>query len=299
MKKKLIKRFLPLYVILFFIMAYFFVFNYIPIIMGALISFKNMKVGSTISAAPWVGLDNYKAIFRDSEMNKIIFNTLRISVNRLFWGFWPPIVLAICIFDLSSRWFKKFSQTMVYIPYFFSWVVVYGLVFSIFSGNGLINGLFRTLGIQTQDFLTNSKAFIPLLVGSQIWKNVGWGTILYFAALTSVNPELYEAAKIDGAGPFRRVLAVTLPSIMPIVTFSLIMALGSILNNDFEQILMYYNSAVYDVADIIDTWVYRIGIGKMQYGIGSAVTFLKAAISLVLIVTANKISHKVSDRGMW
>lgn len=154
-------------------------------------------------------------------------------------------------------------------------------------------------GGEKTDFLTSSKAFLPLLIGSQIWKEAGWSTILYFAALTSVNTELYEAAKIDGAGPIQRIKAVTLPAMMPVITFSLIMALGNILNNDFEQILLFYNSAVYDVADTIDTWVYRVGLGKMQYGIGSAVSMMKAVVSLVLIVSANTFSKRTTGRGMF
>lgn len=147
--------------------------------------------------------------------------------------------------------------------------------------------------------MTSTKAFVPLLVGSQIWKETGWATILYFAALTGVNPELYEAAKIDGAGPIARIKAVTLPAMLPVVTFSLIMAMGNILNNDFEQILLFYNSAVYDVGDIIDTWVYRVGLGKMQYGPGAAVSMLKAVVSLFLILTANYTSKKTTGRGMF
>ena len=138
-----------------------------------------------------------------------------------------------------------------------------------------------------------------LIVGSQVWKGMGWGTILYFAALTGVNPELYEAAKIDGAGPITRTRVVTWPAIVPVITFSLIMSLGSILNNDFEQIIMYYNSAVYSVGDIIESWVYRVGLGSQQYSTGAAVSLLKAVISMVLIIGANSFSRKVAGRGMW
>lgn len=297
--KKALSKYWSLYIILAIIMLYYVIFNYIPIIMGVIISFKKMRIGSNISRAPWVGLDNYIYVLKDPEIWNVVKNTLQISVLRLFWGFWPPIVLAICIFDLMSVRFKKISQTIVYIPYFFSWVIVYGIVFAFFSGNGLINSFLGILGFEHVDFLMSTNAFRPMLIGSQIWKGVGWGTILYFAALTNVNPELYEAAKIDGAGPLTRIRVITLPTIMPIITFSLIMALGSILNNDFEQILMFYNPAVYEVADIIDTWVYRVGLGKMQYGIGSAVGLMKAFISLILIVSANSISKKTSGRGMW
>lgn len=278
---------------------YYFIFNYIPIFWGFLISFKNMKVGSTITAAPWVGLDNYAYILKNPEMAKLLRNTLRISVARLVFSFLPPIALTIIIFDLKNFVFKKVSQTIVYIPHFFSWVIIYGIVYAFFCGTGFVNAFFGKFGAGPFEFMTSKQAFVPLIVGSQVWKEAGWSTILYFAALTGVSPELYEAAKIDGAGPIARIRAVTLPAMLPVITFSLIMALGNILNNDFEQILLFYNASVYEVADIIDTWVYRVGLGKMQYSIGSAVSMLKAVVSMVLILGANSASKKISGRGMF
>lgn len=296
---KQMKRYRVLYVILGIAIVYYFIFLYIPIFWGFIISFKDMKVGSTIAGAEWVGLENYKYVFTNPEIFKLVKNTLVISFARLIFTFFPPIILTIAIFDLHWKKFQKFSQTMVYIPHFFSWVIIYGIVFAFFSGNGFVNGVIDLFGGQKTDFMTSSNAFLPLLIGSQIWKEAGWSTILYFAALTSVNTELYEAAKIDGAGPIQRIKAVTLPAMMPVITFSLIMALGNILNNDFEQILLFYNSAVYDVADTIDTWVYRVGLGKMQYGVGSAVSMMKAVVSLILIVSANTFSKRTTGRGMF
>lgn len=298
-RKILLKKYRVLYLILSIAVTYYIIFRYIPIIWGFIISFKNMKIGSAISTAPWVGLKNYETIFHDRNIRKLIYNTLYISVARLVFTFFPPIILTILIFDLRNRHFKKLSQTTVYIPHFFSWVVIYGITYAFFSGDGLINSLISMFGGGTVEFLTSTKWFVPLIVGSQIWKEAGWGTILYFAALTAINPDLYEAARIDGAGPWARTKAVTLPAMVPVITFSLLMSLGNILNNDFEQILLFYNSAVYEVGDIIDTWVYRVGLGQMQYGVGSAVTMLKAVISLVLILSANAISKKVTGRGMF
>ncbi len=297
---KNLKKYKILYPIILVGIAYYIIFQYIPIFWGFLISFKDMKIGSTIAGAKWVGLENYIEVFTDKEILKLVRNTLMISVSRLVFTFLPPIILTIIMFDLKSNRFRRISQTIVYLPHFFSWVVIYGIVFAFFSGDGFINNILSIFnGGKSIDFLTSSKSFIPLLVGSQIWKEAGWGTILYFAALTGVNPELYEAAKIDGAGPISRIKAVTLPAMIPVITFSLIMAMGSILNIDFEQILLYYNAAVYDVADVIDTWVYRVGLGKMQYGIGSAVSMLKAVVSMVLIILSNTFSKKVTGRGMF
>lgn len=280
-------------------MIYFFIFNYIPIIWGFLMSFKDVKVGSGIMKAEWVGLENYKYVFTNPEMFKLLKNTLRLSVSRLIFSFFPPIILTVIIFDIKSALFKKFSQTMIYIPHFFSWVIIYGIVYAFFSGQGFVNSIITMFGGEAKEFLTSSSAFVPLIVGSQVWKGAGWGTILYFAALTGVNPELYEAAKIDGAGPIARIRAVTLPAMTSVITFNLIMSLGSILNNDFEQVLLFYSASVYDVGDIIDTWVYRVGLGKMNYSVGSAVSMLKAVISLVLMLTANKIAKKTSGRAMF
>ena len=279
--------------------AYYFIFNYIPIIWGFIISLKDFKVGSTISGAPWVGLKNYIDVVQDPEMKKLLINTLRISVARLVFTFFPPILLTLVIFDIKSVVFKKVSQTIVYVPHFFSWVIIYGIVYAFFCGTGFVNATLTKLGLDTQDFLTSKNAFVPLIVGSQVWKEAGWNTILYFAALTGINPELFEAAKLDGAGPIARIRIISLPTMLPVISFSLIMALGNILNNDFEQILLFYNASVYEVADIIDTWVYRVGLGRMQYSIGSAVSMMKGVISMLLVLGSNKLSKKLTGRGMF
>lgn len=297
--KRQLKRYSVLYVILLLAIVYYFVFMYVPLIWGVEISFKDMKIGSTIQDAPWVGWKNYKYFFQNKSMLKLLRNTLIISINSMIWGFLPPILLTIAIFDLRSKKYQKFCQTMVYIPHFFSWVIIYGIVFAFFSGNGFVNGIIRALGGTEVGFLTSKKAFLPLLIGTQIWQSVGWSTILYFAALTSVDTELYDAAKIDGAGPIQRIRAVTFPAMKPVITFSLIMSLGGVLGTNFEQIMMFYNSALYDVADVIDTWVYRVGLGQMQYGYGTATSMMRSVVGLVLMVSANTISKKVSGRGMF
>ena len=297
--KRQLKRYSVLYVILLLAIIYYFVFMYVPLIWGVEISFKDMKIGSTIQDAPWVGWKNYKYFFQNKSMLKLLRNTLIISINSMIWGFLPPILLTIAIFDLRSKKYQKFCQTMVYIPHFFSWVIIYGIVFAFFSGNGFVNGIIRALGGTEVGFLTSKKAFLPLLIGTQIWQSVGWSTILYFAALTSVDTELYDAAKIDGAGPIQRIRAVTFPAMKPVITFSLIMSLGGVLGTNFEQIMMFYNSALYDVADVIDTWVYRVGLGQMQYDYGTATSMMRSVVGLVLMVSANTISKKVSGRGMF
>jgi putative aldouronate transport system permease protein len=298
--KKRLKKHWFLYVLFLPIAVYYLIFHYMPIIMGVIISFKDLKIGNTITNAEWVGLKNYIHIVTESYMLKLIRNTIEISLLKLAFGFLPPIILAIMLFDMTKHIYKRLCQTVLYIPHFFSWVIIYGLVFAFFSsGTGFVNIFLDRIGIGRVDFLTSVRWFRPLLVASSIWKNVGWSSILYIAALTSINTELYEAAKIDGAGPLRRIIYITVPGILPIIGFVLTLSISSILGTDFEQILMFYNAAVYDVADVIDTWVYRIGLGKMQYSIGSAVGLMKALASMVLIVTGNKISRRLSGRGIW
>ena len=298
-KKAAFRKYRPLYIVIALVAAYFIIFNYIPIVMGTVMSFQDFRIGNTIFNAPFVGWENYERIFTDPDMIQKITNTLILSVYRLLWTFWPSILLAIFIFDLINVRYKKICQTIVYIPYFFSWVIIYGIVFAFFSNNGFVNEMLANLGQGKISFLMESKYFRSLLIGSQIWKGVGWGTILYFAALTGVNPELYEACKIDGAGPIRRTMTVTLPAMMPVIVFSLIISLGNILNNDFEQVLLFYNPSVYDVGDIIDTWYTHVGIGKMQYSYGAAVGMLKSFIGFILIIGSNKLSHKFAGRGLW
>jgi putative aldouronate transport system permease protein len=298
-RKLALHKYRYLYIILAVIMAYYLIFSYYPIVMGVIMSFQNFRIGNTLFNAPWVGLKNYITIFTNPDITKLISNTLLLSIYRLLWGFFPPIILAVMIFDIVNAKYKKVCQTIVYIPYFFSWVIVYGICFSFFASDGFINSLRALIGQSRIDFLTNSQYFRSMLVGSSIWKNMGWGTILYFAALTGVNPELYEACKIDGAGPIRRTMTVTIPAMLPVIVFNLIISLGNILNNDFEQVLLFYSPAVYDVGDIIDTWVYRMGIGKMQYSIGAAVGILKSFVSFALIYGSNKLSRKVTGRGLW
>jgi putative aldouronate transport system permease protein len=295
-----------LYIFLAIIVVYYLIFNYYPILLGVVMSLKTVKIGMNPFNAPWANangksiFDNYISVVTNPEILNVIKNTLQISLLRLVWTFWPPIVLAIGIFDIIFQRFKKICQTIIYVPYFFSWVIVYGIVFAFFSGQGFMNSLTAVLfNSKPVSYLEGAAYFRSLLIGSQIWKGAGWGTILYFAGLTTINPELYEAAKIDGAGPLQRIRAVTLPGLLPLITFNLIFTIGGILGTDFEQILMYYNAAVYSVADVIDTWVYRIGLGKMQYSVGSAVGLMRAFIAFILIILANKLSHKVAGRGLW
>jgi putative aldouronate transport system permease protein len=289
-----------LYLLFLPVLAYYILIRYWPIALAWIVSFKDLKIGLGIWNSKWVGLANFRDIFMDSEILRVIKNSFEISLLRLGFGFLPPIVLAIVFHDMNSQWFKKATQTVVYIPHFFSWVVIYGIVFAIFStGTGLVNNVFAALGLERVEFLMNKHAFRPILIGSAIWKELGWSTIIYLAALSTVDPQLYEAAVLDGAGPLKRIRYITLPSILPVITFVLCINLGFILFAGGEQILLFYNNAVYDVADIIDTWVYRVGLARMQFSIGTAVGLFQSFFGMITIIVANALAKRYTGRGIW
>ena len=289
-----------LYVIFLPIAVYYIIFNYIPLLMGAVMSFQDFRIGNNLFTAKWIGFQNYITIFTNSEILRAIRNTLVISLLKLLFGFVPPIILAVCLFDIRSGIYKRVTQTIVYIPHFFSWVIVYGIFWAFFStGSGVINLALEKLTGTRVNFFLSPGWFLFLIVFSSIWKSIGWGSILYLAALTGVNTELFEAAKLDGCGPFKRAWYITIPSILPIICFVLMISIGSILGSDFEQMLMFYNTQVYNVSDIIPTWIYREGLSRFRYSLGAAVGILNGIVSVFLITLGNSLSRKLSGRGMW
>lgn len=289
-----------LYLLFTPVLLYFVLIRFWPIALSVIVSFKDLRLGLGIWNSPWIGFQNFQKIFSDPEILNVIKNTIEISLLRLGVGFIPPIFLAIMFHDMNTRWFKRTTQTIVYIPHFLSWVVIYGLVFALFAtGTGFINNVIRFFGGDSVEFLLNKRAFRPLLVGSALWKGLGWGTIIYLAALSGVDPGLYEAAIIDGAGPLKRIRHITFPSILPVVTFVFTITLGFLLFAGGEQVLLFYNYAVYDVADIIDTWIYRVGLSRFQLSIGTAMGFIQSTFGMVLLIVANYLARRYTDRGIW
>lgn len=276
------------------------IFRFWPILLQIVLSFKKYSIKGGIWNSEFIGLENFKEIFLNDDFYQIFFNTLRISVLRLVCGFFPPILLAIMLFDMSSNKFRRNSQSILYIPHFFSWVIVYGIVQILFQKTGYINYIREALGFESIDFLMKSAYFLPVLIGSGIWKGMGWGTIIYLAALTSINTELFEAAKLDGAGPLQRIRYITLPGITGVIMFVLIMDLGKLLSAaGTEQILLFYNPSNYSISDVIGTWVYRQGLGKMQYSLAGAVSFFESTIGLVLVLLSNWLGKKFAGVGIW
>lgn len=296
----LARQYWALYLLLIIPVAYLLIYKYYPILTQFVLSFKNYTLSKGIWNSDWVGWNNYRQLFASREFSRIIVNTVRISVLNLFGGFLPPIILSIMLFDLRSNRFRRISQSILYIPHFFSWIVVYNVIYNIFCASGYINSLRNSMGLTSVNFLMDVKYFLPMLIGSGIWKELGWGTIIYLAALTSIDTELFDVAKIDGAGPLQRVWYVTLPGILPVVVFMITLSLGKIMSSaNTEQILLFYGPVNYSVSDVIGTWVYRQGLGKLQYSLGAAVSMFQSVIGLVLVLTFNKLANKVAGVGIW
>jgi putative aldouronate transport system permease protein len=297
---KKIKQHRALYLMFLPVVLYYLVFRYWPIGLAWIVAFKDLKLGSGVFESAWVGFDNFRVMFEDPEIVNVLYNTVEISFLRIVVGFVPPIVLAIMLHDLASKKLRVWIQSAVYIPHFFSWVIIYGIVFAFFStGTGFVNNILEGLGFSRFEFFLSEGWFRPLLIGSALWKEIGWSTIIYLAALSTVDPQLYEAAAIDGAGPMKRIWAITLPSILPVITFVLCINLGSILFAGGEQILLFYNKAVLDTADVIETWVYREGLSRLQFSVGTAVGLFQSVIGLFFIVAGNALSKRYTGRGIW
>ncbi|NLG24663.1 MAG: sugar ABC transporter permease [Clostridiales bacterium] len=299
-RRAALRRYLPLYLLATVPVAYLIVYRYYPIIAQFAMSFSIYKLRGGIWGSPWVGWANFRELFHSSEFARIMTNTINISMLNLVAGFFPPILLAIMLFDVTSVRFNRISQSLLYLPHFFSWVVVYNLVLSLFSNSGFINGMLEALGFARSDFLMQTGTFLPLLVGSALWKELGWGTIIYLAALTSIDTELFDVAKIDGAGPLQRIWYITLPGILPVVVFVLTLSLGRIFSAaNTEQILLFYGPHNYSISDVIGTWVYRQGLGKLKFSLGAAVSMFQSIIGLILVLLSNAVAKRTAGVGIW
>lgn len=293
------KKMKTLYFMLLIPMAMLFLFNYIPMY-GILIAFKNFSPGLGIWDSPWNNFDHFKRLFSDFLFLRALQNTVVISLLKIIIVFPAPIIFAILLNEIKNEKFKKVTQSISYLPHFMSWVILSAMVIEVFSPQrGIINFFITLVGGDPINFMSDKTSFIPILILTDMWKEIGWGAIIYLASIASIDPGLYEAAEIDGAGRFHKMIHVTLPSIMPMVIIMFILRLGSVLNAGFDQILNLYNPLVYEVADIIDTYVYRSGLEQFQFDYATAVGLFKNVVGIVLILSANAIIRRKSEHGIW
>lgn len=298
--KNAVVRYWPLYLMFMPAVVLFIIFNYLPMY-GIVLAFKDFWPQLGILGSPWMDpfFGNFSAMFADEKFWDVTVNTLIISGLRLVFGFPAPIILALLFNEIRSKVFKKVSQTILYLPYFLSWVILAGMLRTMLLTDGLVNDFLGKLGLGPFPFMSKSSLFLPMLIVTDIWKNMGFGSIIYLAAIMGIDSSLYEAALVDGANRFQRMTHITLPGIVMAISINLILSLSGILNAGFDQIFNLYSVPVYDVADIIDTYVYRIGITDGEFGIATALGLVKSLIGFLLILIVNKVTNKLGGVGVW
>ena len=286
-----------IYLILLPGLIFYIIFAYGPMY-GLTIAFKDYHVKQGILGSPWNGVDNFIRIFRDVEFYTALKNTLVISFSRIIVQVPVPIILALLLNELKEGVYKKTLQTVLTFPNFLSWVVVSSILMNLLANGGAVNNLLAILGMERQNFLASTQIFRPLLYVTEIWKSAGWGSIIYLAAISAISPDLYEAATIDGAGKLQKMFFITWPSIRPTVVVMLILSVGGVMNAGFDQIFNMQNPAVRQVADILDTYIYRITFGTgTDFGFSTGVGLFKAVINFIMLFTFDKISRVISGHS--
>ncbi len=290
---------LGLYSMVLPVLMFFLVFCYVPMV-GLVIAFKDYVMTDGIFGSAWVGWANFERLFSSEDFPRAIRNTLTISILRLGVGFFAPVILALLLNELRLAAYKRSIQTLTYLPHFFSWVILGGIFLMIFGGQGPVNAGVKLLGAKPITFLTDDAWFITILIATGIWQGAGWGAIIYLAALSGISPSLYEAATIDGANRWQQTRHITIPSLIPTMITLFILALGGILTAGFDQIYNMYNPLVFDVADIIDTYVLRRLMG-LDLSLATAAGMFQGVVGLVLVVGSNFLAKKLSkgEQGVW
>ncbi len=300
--KKKIQRDKFLYLLMLPGLLYFLLFRYLPLL-GTLVAFKDVAPfdnAATIIASKWVGLKHFESFISSHYFWNIMSNTFALAGLRMIFEFFCPVLLALLINEVRNKYLKKTIQTISYMPFFLSNIVLAGLVFQLLTmNNGVIPAIVESLGGDAIYYLGDSRYFRTVLISAIVWRNIGWGTIVYLAALSGIDPQLYEAARIDGANRFRQTLYITIPSISFAIAIMFILRISVILNQGWEETLLLYNPGVYSVADIIDTYVWRMGLEQMRYSFATAVGFFKSILALVLVVASNVIAKKSGQQSMY
>lgn len=268
-------------------------FAYVPMY-GVVIAFQDFNPAFGFTGSPWVGIKWFRFVFQMRDFRSILWNTFIIAVLKMIFLQIVPLIFALMLNELRQKFVKRFVQTLTYLPHFFSWVIVGGIFIDLLSTTGIVNQFLGVFGIAPIFFLGSNEWFQPTMVITEVWKGFGWGSILYLAAISGVNPELYEAAYLDGAGRFRRMWHITLPSIKSTVVLIMVLNLSGVLNAGFEQILNFYNPAVYATGDILDTFVYRMGLQQAQFSLATAVGMFKSVVGLILIAATRYTAYKMA-----
>ena len=297
-RRSRLRRDLPLLLLLLPGLAYFLVFHY-GAIFGYVVAFQDYVPFLGVTGSQWVGLDNFERIFADPAVWNAIANTVQISLLQLVFYFPAPLALALLLHSVTYGAVRRFVQSVVYLPHFISWVIVVALFQQILGGAGVLNTWLGDNGLHTVDVIGNPDLFQPLVVAQVIWKDAGWGSIIFLAALYTVDDQLYEASAIDGAGWWRRLWHVTLPSIRPIIVLLFILKLGDILSVGFEQIFLQRNAVGPEVAEVLDTFVYYSGVLGGDWGYATAVGLFKGVVGAVLVYAANKVAHRLGEQGVY
>ncbi|KQX49256.1 protein lplB [Paenibacillus sp. Root444D2] len=279
-------------------MLHFLIFKYVPLF-GNIIVFQNYDMFKGITGSKWVGLLQFQKMIEYQDFYRILKNTLIISFYRLVFSFPAPIILALLLNEIRHILFKRTVQTVLYFPHFLSWVIVGGIFYQLLDVHGIFNDLLAWLGMERIIFLQDSQFFRSIVVGSAIWKEVGWGMILYLAAIAGINPNLYEAATVDGANRWKQMWYITLPSLMPTLVVLLLLRVGHLLDTGVEEILIYSNSIVRDVSDVIDVYVYQVGLLQAQFSYTTAIGFFKAVVGLILVLGMNKLAKKLTGESIY
>lgn len=296
--KKRIGKSKYLYLLMALPMIYYILFHYLPLY-GVIVAFKDYNIVKGVFGSPWVGFKWFEKFLTDPYFWKLVRNTLLLSLYSLLWGFPIPIILAVALNEIRASGFKKVIQSISYLPHFISTVVVCGMLVNLLSSEGLVNSLLKTVGKSPVQFLMYPQYFRTIYVLTGIWQSAGWTSIIYLAALTAIDQEILDAALIDGANRVQRIRHVNIPCIMPTVATMLILQIGKMMSVGYEKVLLLYNGSIYETADIISTYVYRRGILSNSFSYATAVGLFESVIAVILLVTANKISKKMSDTGLW
>lgn len=293
-KKQMKPKNLPLHLMLLPAVILVVIFSYGPMF-GIVIAFQKFNPALGFIDSKWVGLRNFELVFSNPDISSILFNTFYIAVLKIAWGIIVPVIVALMLNEVRYKAIKQSVQTLIYLPYFLSWVILGGIVLDIFALDGPINAILQVLGIDPIFFLGDNRWFRPLLIFTDTWKNYGFGTIIYLAAISNISVELYEAAVLDGANRWRQTWHITLPGMRPTIVLITTLSLGGILNAGFEQIFNLYSPIVYETSDIIDTLVYRMGIIQAQYGPAAAMGLMKSGVSLVLVAASYLLAYRLAD----